>query len=384
MKTQIALIDFFRTPYHKQGSPYFFSLQGLLKSGLLRAFSGHPFLQTQKTKVSFSSSDLGSCGDLDLEILSKCFAHKSLSDFSFLYRGSLASFSLLSEELSEESPFRILCSFDFPSLKTFSKQDLKFTKHPLRVKKSLPELKSLGPEVFRKILGFDYASSWQDLAHREGFTRSEQDNYTFQSLKKFHSSGRSQKRIPLVSEGPDFKVLLADSFSRKQTSLNEYSAFVPLVKEAFSSITGGNSSFFLDSLNFWVVGEKKKAESLGLKVDFVFLGQESSELGGEKEALFRLLEKNKLRESDIGACELSEVYAADALSLSRLVDFVPEERVNSFGGSLAYGYSPSGEGFQMIQNLRESLALSDRSYGLVLLKAPSGSFAVQLFQNSSR
>ena len=38
----------------------------------------------------------------------------------------------------------------------------------------------------------------------------------------------------------------------------------------------------------------------------------------------------------------------------------------------------------MIQNLRESLVLSDRSYGLVLLKAPSGAFAVQLFQNSSR
>ena len=294
MKTQIALIDFFRTPYYKQGSPYFFSLQGLLKSGLLRAFSSNPFLQTQKAKVSFSSSDLGSCGDLDLEALSKCFAHKSLSDFSFIYRGSLASFSLFSEGISEESSFRVLCSFDPLSLKAFSKQDLKFMKHPLRVKKSIPELKSLGPEVFRKILGFDYASSWQDLAHRKGFTRSEQDDYAFHSLKKFHSSGRVQSKIPLLSEGPDFKVFLDDFFSRKQTSLNEYAAFVPLVKEAFSSVTGGNSSFFLDCLSFWIVGEKDKSESIGFKVDFVFLDQESSDIGGEKEALSRLLEKTSL------------------------------------------------------------------------------------------
>ena len=87
------------------------------------------------------------------------------------------------------------------------------------------------------------------------------------------------------------------------------------------------------------------------------------------EAVRKLLEKKGLKAEDIALFEIAENSADDVLETAAALN-VPLEKVNPFGGALAFGRCDGAEGILMLQRLLH--ALKPGEYGVIALYSAGG------------
>ena len=111
---------------------------------------------------------------------------------------------------------------------------------------------------------------------------------------------------------------------------------------------------------------KPAAELLGFAVSGC--APEEMEKAGALAAK-KLLEKKGLTAADITLFEIFENSAEDVLETAEALG-IGEEKIDPFGGALAFGRCDGAEGILMLQRL--SLALAEGQLGLIVLYAPGG------------
>lgn len=386
-KKSVVVLEFVRAPYNKPCKKSMNLDSDAIKSCLLALLEKKPKTREALTDLVLASSTPGSLGDFCLEALCESLELDSSLIPSACYHGDgtgVKSFVLSSQKI-EYGPASLFAlggldlSFS-SSPKKKSKNKVEMTKYKLRIKKSLPELLSLEEDDFLNTVGFKYADVWQTIAHKLGVTRQEQDRYSFESFQKFSQRDEENGIVPVFSKEPSFSMCKKDSFSLEESDYKSLGTQLPLLKGEFSSVTARNSSFFAQGISFLLLADRETSRGLGYKTECLFLDSEASQIEEESEAIQKLLKRNKLTLKEIDYFEISEISAAGALaSLSALQNPSPE-RVNFFGGTLAYGYAPSSESLQMISNMKKVLELKKGTYGLVVTKSSSGYLMVLLFQ----
>lgn len=113
-------------------------------------------------------------------------------------------------------------------------------------------------------------------------------------------------------------------------------------------------------------GLKPAAELLGFAVSGA--SPDAFEKAGAA-AVARLLEKKGLKAEDIALFEIAENSADDVLETAAALN-VPLEKVNPFGGALAFGKCDGAEGILMLQRLLHALAPGE--YGVIALYSAGG------------
>ncbi|MCX4746295.1 acetyl-CoA C-acyltransferase [Kitasatospora sp. NBC_01287] len=155
------------------------------------------------------------------------------------------------------------------------------------------------------------------------------------------------------------------------------------------NITAGNSAGLNDGATAALLAAEDVAEELGLPVkmrlvDFAFAGVEPEVMGiGPVPATEKALAKAGLTIEDIGAFEVNEAFAVQVLSfLDHYGIADDDERVNPFGGAIAFGHPLASSGVRLMNQLaRRFEQRPDVRYGLTTMCIGFGMGATVIWEN---
>src|SRR4051794_25171557 len=189
----------------------------------------------------------------------------------------------------------------------------------------------------------------ENLAMRYRISRKEQDEFALRShmlAAKATDSGAFAKEI-IPTWGRDEegrrKVVTEDQCIRRDTSLEVLGALKPSFMPQGGSVTAGNSSPLSVGAAALLVMSQERAKELGLKPKvkiraMAIAGVDPSVMGiGPVPAVNKALDRAGLKLADIDLIELNEAFAAQALSVLKLLK-ADMEKVNVNGGAIAIGH----------------------------------------------
>ncbi|MDR3764173.1 MAG: acetyl-CoA C-acyltransferase [Acidobacteriota bacterium] len=243
------------------------------------------------------------------------------------------------------------------------------------------------------------------VAQRYGITRQQMDEFSYQSHQKAGkaiASGNFADEIvpvevtfrtaPVATKGSaalklsvetvEFKV---DEGPRMDTTLEALAALKPAF-HAKGTVTAGNSSQMSDGAAAAVVMSAERAHQLGLKplarfVAFATAGCKPEEMGlGPIFAIPKVLKMAGLSLDKIGAIELNEAFAAQALAVIKDLG-LDASKVNPNGGAVALGHPLGCTGAKLTATLLRELKRRNERYGIVSMCVGGGMGAAGIFEN---
>lgn len=180
----------------------------------------------------------------------------------------------------------------------------------------------------------------ENVAAELGISRTRQDEWALRSHQKAAASWDSGFHGEWVV--PVGQVSM-DECIRRDTSLEKLGA----LKSAFSEIgavTAGNSSPLNDGSSLALITSLKKSHEFGLEPIGTIRSAQVVGVNPDEftrapiYAIRKLLEKNKLRSTDIDLWEVNEAFAAMVLTVLDSFPEIDHQRVNVNGGAIAIGH----------------------------------------------
>ncbi len=182
------------------------------------------------------------------------------------------------------------------------------------------------------------------------------------------------------------KVLMTvDQCVRPDTTVEGLAALRPVFNPAGGSVTAGNASPLNAGACAMLVMSEDKSKELGLKpmakiVSSAVIGVEPCEMGiGPVPAIKKVLKRTGLTLDDIGAFELNEAFAVQALSVMKCLGLGPE-KVNTRGGSVAIGHPLGASGSRIATTLLHRMRDGGIKYGLASMCIGQGQGIATIFE----
>ncbi len=243
------------------------------------------------------------------------------------------------------------------------------------------------------------------VAQRYGITRQQMDEFSYQSHQKAvkaiaagnfadeivpysvtfrtaPAATRGSSALKLAVETVEFKV---DEGPRADTTIEALAALKPAF-HAKGTVTAGNSSQMSDGAAAAVVMSAERAHQLGLKplarfMAFATAGCKPEEMGlGPIFAIPKVLKLAGLTLDQIGAIELNEAFAAQALAVIQELG-LDTSKVNPNGGAIALGHPLGCTGAKLTATLLRELKRRNERYGIVSMCVGGGMGAAGIFEN---
>jgi acetyl-CoA C-acetyltransferase len=239
------------------------------------------------------------------------------------------------------------------------------------------------------------------IATKYGFTRADCDSYAVQSQQRAAKSwaeGRFKKSIIPVKDQMGGVILDRDEHMRPETTLQSLAAleasfkmqgevlpgFDAVIMQRYPEVEAvdhvhhaGNSSGIVDGAAAVLIGSKAMGKKLGLKPRARILGaasmgsEPSIMLTGPEKVTQKLLDRLKMKTSDIDLWELNEAFAAVVLRWVQALDLDPA-KVNVNGGAIAMGHPLGATGAMILGTMVDELERSDKERALVTLCIGAG------------
>lgn len=155
------------------------------------------------------------------------------------------------------------------------------------------------------------------------------------------------------------------------------------------TVTAGNSSQTSDGAAAALVMSAERAQALGLQpmarfVAFATGGVAPEEMGiGPVVAIPKVLKIAGLKLEDIELIELNEAFAAQALSVIKVLN-LDLERLNVNGGAVALGHPLGCTGAKLTATLLYEMKRRKARYGMVTMCVGGGMGAAGIFENLMR
>jgi len=221
------------------------------------------------------------------------------------------------------------------------------------------------PELLERYELVDQGHSAELIAERWGISREEADAFALGSHMKALRAieeGRFEDEIMPVGAA------VRDEGPRPDTSLERLASLKLSFKDD-GILTAGNSSQISDGAAAVVIASKTKARELGLRARARIAGQRVVGvdpvimLTGPIPATRQVLERHKLRLSDVDLVEINEAFAPVVLAWQR--ELQPDmERVNVNGGAIALGHPLGATGARLMTTLLHEMERRDVRLGL--------------------
>jgi 3-oxoadipyl-CoA thiolase len=212
----------------------------------------------------------------------------------------------------------------------------------------------------------------EEVARLDGISREEADAFALDSHRRAAEAtdaGRFADEIVAVeTRGGAFT---ADEGIRRDTSAEALAALKPVVAGG-SVVTAGNSSPLNDGASAVLVASAAAVERYGLQprariVAGASAGVAPEVMGlGPVPATRKALERAGLAAADLGAIELNEAFASQALACIRRLGLDPA-RVNADGGAIALGHALGSSGSRILVTLLGRMERERARYGLATM-----------------
>lgn len=236
------------------------------------------------------------------------------------------------------------------------------------------------------------------VATHYGITREAMDQFSYDSHRKALAAiavGRFDDEIVPVtisntricSKGKAKAVesiFKQDDGPRADTSLEALAKLKP-VFHAKGTVTAGNSSQTSDGAAAAVVMSASRAAALGIKplakfIAFAYSGCDPEEMGiGPVYAIPKALKMAGLSLEDIGVIELNEAFAAQSLTVIKVLGIDPA-KVNVNGGAIALGHPLGCTGAKLTATLLREMPHRNAKYGMVTMCVGGGMGAAGIFE----
>ncbi|MGH9042228.1 MAG: thiolase family protein [Acidimicrobiia bacterium] len=208
------------------------------------------------------------------------------------------------------------------------------------------------------------------IADKWDLSREDLDAFSLQSHERAARAldeGRFENEIITVT-GADGGVFSRDEGVRPDSSLEKLAGLKPAFK-ADGKVTAGNSSQISDGAAALLIMTEEKANELGLRArarfhSFALAGVDPvTMLTGPIPATDKVLDRAKLKLSDIDLVEINEAFASVVLAWEK--EHHPDmSRVNVNGGAIALGHPLGCSGAKLMTTLVNELERTGGRYGL--------------------
>lgn len=246
-------------------------------------------------------------------------------------------------------------------------------------------------------------STAENLVINHGITREESDQFAVDSHRKAAAAQDAGKFndeiVPLTLVNRDLevdasgrgrlrtteKIFALDEGVRRDTTLEGLAKLRPAFKQN-GAVTAGNSSQMTDGAAAALVMSRERAEALGLKPMARFIAYATGGVApevmgiGPVVAIPKALKLAGLKIEDIDLIELNEAFAAQALSVIKVLGLDPS-RINVNGGALALGHPLGCTGAKLTATLLHEMPRRKARYGMVTMCIGGGMGAAGIFEN---
>ncbi|MDE3076975.1 MAG: acetyl-CoA C-acyltransferase, partial [Chloroflexota bacterium] len=212
----------------------------------------------------------------------------------------------------------------------------------------------------------------ENVAEREGISREEMDRYACLSQARAEAARASGHfegeivSIPLPGGG----TFAADECPRPGTTMEVLATLKPAFREN-GNVTAGNSCPFSDGAAAVVVMSDRRARELGIRplariVSTAVSALEPEYMGlGPIEASKHALRLAGMTIEDVDTVELNEAFAAQVIPSARGLGMDPfSDKLNPFGGAIAFGHPYGMTGARITATLLNGLAARNQTVGL--------------------
>ncbi len=238
----------------------------------------------------------------------------------------------------------------------------------------------------------------ENLAKKYEITREQADEFSLQSHQKAAEAIKSGKfkdeivpftvTVDELDENGRVRrkevVFETDEGVRYDASMEGFAKLKP-VFHTEGTVTAGNSSQMSDGAAAVVIMSAEKAEDLGLKplarfVAYATSGCLPEEMGiGPVYAIPKALKMAGLNLEDIDVIELNEAFAAQGLSVMKVLEMNPA-KVNLNGGAVALGHPLGCTGAKLTATILQELKRRNARYGMVTMCVGGGMGAAGIFE----
>ncbi|MEF2978869.1 acetyl-CoA C-acyltransferase [Subtercola sp. YIM 133946] len=226
--------------------------------------------------------------------------------------------------------------------------------------------------VTRDKFTYSMPETGEEVGVQEGITREDADAFALRSHQRAlaaAAAGRFDDEIVAVPTRGG--LVTADEGPRADTSMQILAGLRPVVKGG-SLVTAGNASPLNDGAAAILVASEAAVERYGLAPRARIIGGASAGVSpevmglGPVPAVQKLLARTGLSLERIGAIELNEAFATQALAVVRQLG-LDESIVNADGGAIALGHPLGASGTRILVTLLGRMQREGASTGLATM-----------------
>ena len=281
---------------------------------------------------------------------------------------------------------------DMASAKTASQRAMLFARLP--VKALLAPVIGIMKGLTDPMVGLLMGQTAENLAHRFGITREQQDAF---SVKSHQLVAKAQDEGPLAPGGGEVEALYdrdgtaytLDDGVRRDASIDNLKKLRPFFDRKYGSVTPGNSSQITDGAAWLLLASEAalKAhhlEPLGRIVDSEWAGLDPAQMGlGPVHAATPILKRHGLGLNDLDYWEINEAFAAqvlgclaawqdekycrEELGLDGALGSLDQDRLNVDGGAIALGHPVGASGARIVLHLLKTLKRNNAKRGIACI-----------------
>jgi acetyl-CoA acyltransferase len=238
---------------------------------------------------------------------------------------------------------------------------------------------------------FNMGVTAENLAIKYKISRREQDEFALRSHRRAaeatDSGAFAKEVIPTWGRDEEGrkKLLTEDQCIRRDTSLEALGALKPAFMPEGGTVTAGNASPLNVGAAALLIMSEEKAKRLGLTPiarirAMAVAGVDPSVMGiGPVPATHKALQRAGLKLDDIDLIELNEAFAAQALSVLKLLKADPE-KVNVHGGAIAIGHPLGASGARIATTLIHAMRQRKARLGLATMCIGAGQGIATIFE----
>ncbi|MCU1476834.1 MAG: beta-ketoadipyl CoA thiolase [Subtercola sp.] len=229
------------------------------------------------------------------------------------------------------------------------------------------------PEFVRRDkFTFSMPETGEEVGIQEGITREGADAFSLRSHQRAlaaTAAGHFDDEIVAVKTRAG--LVTTDEGPRADTSMEVLAGLRPVVKGG-TLVTAGNASPLNDGAAAILVASESAVERFGLTPSARVIGGSSAGVSpevmglGPVSAVQKLFARTGLTNDDIGAIELNEAFATQALAVVRRLGF-DESIVNADGGAIALGHPLGASGTRILVTLLGRMQREGASRGLATM-----------------
>ncbi len=219
---------------------------------------------------------------------------------------------------------------------------------------------------------FSMPETAEEVARVDGVTRQDADAFALRSHERAIAAIDAGRLAPeIVTVETPRGVVDTDEGPRRETTAEALARLRPVVAGG-EVVTAGNASSLGDGASAIVVACAAAVERHGLRPRAPIVAPAAAPLApaimglGPVPATEKALAKAGLTVADLGAVELNEAFATQALASIRRLGLDPDI-VNADGGAIALGHPLGSSGSRLVVTLLGRLEREDARYGLATM-----------------